>query len=159
MLGIREFNPLRDRDALRGCAIELQDFERQLDPRIPPGERIADRYLDLMFRRCDEFDGVVLVAEANGSVIGFVSVWTRYRSSEPNDDPAENGLVSDLFVSAKHRGGGVGRALLRAAEERARQAGADTLRLWVKAGNSAALSLYSAQGFEQSEIYLEKRLA
>ena len=72
---------------------------------------------------------------------------------------AEYGLVSDLVVTAKHRGRGVGRALLRAAEERARQAGADALRLSVKASNTAALSLYSVEGFEQSEIYLEKRLA
>ena len=159
MLGIREFDPLRDHDAVRSCAIELQDFEREFDPRLPPGEQIADRYLDLMFRRCAEFDGVVLVAEADGAVTGFVSVWTRYRSSEPNDDATEHGLVSDLVVSAKHRGRGIGRALLRAAEARARQAGADTLRVWVKAGNTSALSLYSAEGFENSEIYLEKRLA
>ncbi len=159
MLGIREFDPLRDHDAVRSCAIELQDFERQLDPRVPPGEQIADRYLDLMFRRCDEFDGVVLVAEANGSVIGFVSVWTRYRSSEPDDDPAEHGYVSDLVVSQKHRGRGIGRALLRAAEARARRAGADTLRVSVKAGNTIAVSLYSAEGFVNSAFYLEKRLA
>ena len=159
MLGIREFDPLRDHDAVRGCAIELQDFERELDPRMPPGEKIADRYLDLMFRRCAEFDGVVLVAEADGAVSGFVSVWTRYRSSEPEDDPAEYGYVSDLVVSARHRGRGIGRALLRAAEARARQAGVDTLRVSVKAGNTSALSLYSVEGFENSEIDLEKRLA
>ncbi len=159
MFGIREFDPLRDHDAVRSCAIELQDFEREFDPRPPPGEQIADRYLDLMFRRCSEFDGVVLVAEVDGAVTGFVSVWTRYRSSEPNDDAAEHGLVSDLVVSAKHRGRGIGRALLRAAEARARQAGADTLRVAVKAGNTSALSLYSGEGFQTLEIYLEKRLA
>ncbi len=158
MFGVREFDPLRDHDAVRCCAIELQDFERELDPRMPPGEKIADRYLDRMFRRCAEFDGVVLVAEADGVLTGFVSVWTRYRSSEPEDDPAEHGYVSDLVVSANHRGRGIGRALLRAAEARARQAGADTLRVSVKAANTNALSLYSAEGFQSSEIYLEKRL-
>jgi ribosomal protein S18 acetylase RimI-like enzyme len=33
------------------------------------------------------------------------------------------------------------------------------LRLSVKAGNTAALALYSAEGFAELEIYLEKRLA
>jgi len=159
MLGIREFDPLRDHDAVRSCAIELQDFERELDPRMPPGEQIVDRYLELMFRRCAEYDGVVLVAEIEGAVAGFVSVWTRCRSSEPEDDPAEHGYVSDLVVSAGHRGRGVGRALLRAAEARVREAGIDTLRVAVKAGNTGALSLYSAEGFEHSALYLEKRLA
>ena len=102
---------------------------------------------------------MVLVAEVDGAVSGFVSVWTRYRSSEPNDDPSEHGYVSDLVVSAEHRGHGIGRALLRAAEARARQAGVDTLRVSVKARNTSALSLYSAEGFESLESYLEKRLA
>jgi ribosomal protein S18 acetylase RimI-like enzyme len=126
---------------------------------MPPGEQIADRYLERMFRRCAEYDGVVLVAETEEAVSGFVSVWTRCRSSEPEDDPAEHGYVSDLVVSARHRGCGIGRALLRAAEARVREAGVDSFRVAVKAGNTGALSLYSAEGFEHSALYLEKRLA
>jgi ribosomal protein S18 acetylase RimI-like enzyme len=158
MFEIREFDPLLDHDAVRSCAVELQDFERELDPRMPPGEQIADRYLELMFRRCAEFDGLVLVAEVDGILAGFVSVWTRYRSPEPSEDPAEHGYVSDLVTSSNHRGGGIGRALLRAAEERAREAGAPSLGISVKAGNTIACSLYAAEGFENSEIYLEKKL-
>jgi ribosomal protein S18 acetylase RimI-like enzyme len=150
---------LRDRAAVRTCFVALQDFERELDPRIPPGEQIADAYLDLMFARCREFDGVVLVAEVEGAVVGFVTVLTRYRSPEPDDDPREHGFVSDLVVLAAHRGRGLGRSLLRAAEARAREAGALAVRLSVKAGNTGALALYSVEGFAESEVYLEKRLS
>lgn len=155
---IREYAPSRDRGAVRTCFVELQDFERHLDPRIPPGEQIADAYLDLTFQRCREFDGVVLVAELDGAVVGFVTVWTRYRSSEPDDDLREHGFVSDLVVLADYRGCGFGRSLLRAAEARAREAGAHALRLSVKAGNDGALALYSAEEFAVSEIHLEKPL-
>jgi ribosomal protein S18 acetylase RimI-like enzyme len=155
---IRAFNPSRDQGAVRRCFIELQDFERKLDSRMPPGEQVADAYLDLMFRRCQEFDGVVLVAEAEGSVVGFVTIWTRYRSSEPDDDPRDHGFVSDLVVLLEHRGRGFGRSLLRAAEARAREAGARELRLSVKAANAGARALYSAEGFAEQEIYLEKLL-
>lgn len=155
---IREFDPLRDRQAVRRCFVELQDFERNLDPRIPPGEHVADAYLDLLFQRCREFAGVMLVAEIDQAVVGFVTIWTRYRSDEPNEDPGEHGFVSDLVVSATHRGRGIGRRLLRAAEDRAREAGARTIRLSVKAGNTAARTLYAAEGFEDAEIYLEKPL-
>jgi ribosomal protein S18 acetylase RimI-like enzyme len=158
MVEIREFDPSRDRPALRACFVELQDFERGIDPRMPAGEQIADAYLRQMFERCREFDGVVLVAEVGGDVAGFVSIWTRYRSSELDDDPRPHGFVSDLVVSVAHRGRGIGRSLLRAAETRARQAGAPSLALTVKAGNTGALALYSAEGFSESELYLEKRL-
>lgn len=159
MLEIREFDPPRDRNAVRACFVELQDFERALDPRMPSGEQVADTYLELMFRRCREFDGAVLVAEVDREVVGFVTIWARYRSTEPDDDTAEHGFVSDLVVAATNRGRGIGRALLRAAESRARDAGARSLRLSVKADNAAARSLYAAEGFEPSEILLEKRLA
>src|SRR5688572_13704902 len=155
---IREFDPLRDRQHVRARFAELQDFERELDPRMPPGEAIADRYLELMLRRCEEFDGTVLVASTESAVIGFVTVYARHRSSEPDDDPAPHAFVSDLVVAAAHRKRGIGRALLRAAESRARAAGVGSLLLSVKAGNGAAAALYAAEGFEPTELLLEKRL-
>lgn len=154
---VREYNEGSDAAALRRIFIELQDFERAIDPRMPSGEAIADRYLRLMFKRCAEFAGVVLVAEID-AVVGFVSVWTRYRSTEPDDDPSEHGFISDLVVAATHRGRGIGRSLLRAAEARAREAGANGVRLSVKAGNAGARSLYDAEGYEATDIHLEKKL-
>jgi ribosomal protein S18 acetylase RimI-like enzyme len=155
---IREFDPSRDLESVRGCFVQLQNVERSIRPGMPPGEQIADAYLDLMFRRCREFDGAVLVAEERNAVVGFVTVWTKYRSDEPDDDPAEHGFISDLVVSSANRGSGIGRALLCAAEARAREAGARVIRLSVIAGNVAAVSLYMADGFRESEIYLEKDL-
>jgi ribosomal protein S18 acetylase RimI-like enzyme len=155
---IREWDPARDRAAVRACFVELQDFERQLEPGMPPGEQIADAYLALIEQRCREFAGVVLVAEHAGAVIGFVALWRRFRSTEPDDDPREHGFVSDLVVSAAQRRRGIGRSLLRAAEARAREAGARVLRLAVKAGNSGARSLYAEEGFASIEILLEKQL-
>jgi ribosomal protein S18 acetylase RimI-like enzyme len=125
---------------------------------MPEGERIAEAYLALLFSRCREFGGTVFVADFEGRVVGFVAIWTRYRSSEPNDDPREHAFIPDLVVLAEYRGRGFGRALLRAAEARAREAGATSLQLSVKAGNTAALALYAAEGFAESEIYLEKPL-
>ncbi len=158
MLKIRELEPARDGAAVRACFVELQEYERTIHPGMPPGDAVADAYIELMHRRCREFDGLVLVAELDGAVVGFVTVWRRFRSSEPDDDPREHGFVSDLVVAAAHRGQGIGRALLRAAEIRARDAGAQTLRLWVKAGNATARSLYAAEGFVESEICLEKSI-
>jgi hypothetical protein len=98
-LTIREYDAAIDRSAVRACFVELQEVERALVPGMPPGDDIADAYLELMFRRGREFSGVVLVAEVEREVVGFISIWTRYRSSEPDDDPTEYGFVSDLVVA------------------------------------------------------------
>jgi ribosomal protein S18 acetylase RimI-like enzyme len=158
LVEIREYDAGRDHDSVRACCVELQEFERRLDPRMPPGDQIVDAYLKLLFARCSEFSGVVLVAHADRVVVGYVAVWTQYRSSEPDDDPLEHGFIADLIVSSTYRGRGIGLALLRAAEERVRAAGAKSLQLSVKAGNTGAQRLYSAEGFVESEIYLEKVL-
>jgi ribosomal protein S18 acetylase RimI-like enzyme len=155
---VREWDPPRDRAAVRSCFVELQDFERELEPGMRPGEEIADAYLDLMLRRCREFDGVVLVAEQGGAVVGFLTLLRRFRSSEPDDDPREHAYVTDLVVAAPHRKRGIGRSLLRAAEAHARSAGAHVIRLSVKAGNAGARALYAAEGFGESELVLEKHL-
>src|SRR5215468_5804868 len=104
MLRIRDYDPSRDSHFLRACFVDLQDFERRLDLRIPPGEQVADSYLDLMFQRCREFEGVVLVADVDRVMVGFVTILTRYCSSEPDDDPRAHGFVTDLVVLAAHRG-------------------------------------------------------
>ena len=42
-LEVREYDPSRDGSAVRARFIELQDFERSLDPRMPAGAEIAIR--------------------------------------------------------------------------------------------------------------------
>ncbi len=159
MATIRDYGATTDRPALRACFVELQDVERAIDSRLPPGESIADDDLDVMFQRCREFRGVVLVAETEGHIAGFVTIWTRYCSSEPDDNPAEHGYITDLVVSASQRGRGIGRQLLDAAEMQARKAGSTWIELSVKAGNRVAQSLYASAGYSESEIHLAKPLA
>jgi len=57
--------------------------------------------------------------------------------------------IHDLAVLPQHRGQGVGRALLRAAEEHARRKGCCRLTLEVRDDN-AARALYRRVGFEDS---------
>ena len=45
-LKIRELDSARDMPALRARAVELQDFEREIDSRMPAGEKIADAYVE-----------------------------------------------------------------------------------------------------------------
>jgi hypothetical protein len=81
---IREFDHLRDGTAVRDCFIELQNYERQLDPGKPEGSTIAEAYLNQMFARCREWEGRVFVAEVAGQVVGFACVWARVRPDEPD---------------------------------------------------------------------------
>jgi ribosomal protein S18 acetylase RimI-like enzyme len=158
MTTIREFDYSRDSAALRDCFIELQNSERQLNPGKPEGSTMVEAYLSWMFAHCREWNGRVFVAEVAGQVIGFVCIWGRVPPNEPDEDPAEYALVSDLVVSAAHRRRGIGSQLLSAAERFARAQGAPSLRIGLSAGNTAARSLYELVGFQEHRIELAKRL-
>jgi ribosomal protein S18 acetylase RimI-like enzyme len=155
---IRDFDASRDGTALRECFIELQDYERQLDPGKPEGSTVADAYLNRAFARCREWDGRVFVAEVAGQVLGFVCVWARVRPDEPDENPAEYAFVSDLVVRTTYRRRGIGGRLLSAAKGYARARGARVLRIGVLARNAAARRLYESAGFEQYEVELAKHL-
>jgi len=155
---IRDYEPGRHRDRLRSCIVELQEFERGLEPALPRGEEMADAYLAFLLKRCSEADGRVLVAEVDHVVVGFVGVLAKVAPTEPDDDPMPYAYISDLVVLPRYRQRGIGRALLAQAEAFARSSGARILRVGVLAKNDPAARLYRAIGFSDYQVQLVKRL-
>jgi ribosomal-protein-alanine N-acetyltransferase len=83
---------------------------------------------------------VRLKAAAAGKMVGFVA-------GDPQ--PAQGfAWVTTLCVDAPFRRLGIGRALLRAAEE---ALGIARVRLTVRTGNNAAIRLYSSEGYREIE--------
>lgn len=155
---IREYHSDGDLAALRQCAVELQDFERALDPRLPEGEQMADVYLEQAFDRARKFAGKLFVAESDGRVVGLVSVLGAYRLEEPSETPSPFAYVDDFIVLASCRGQGIGTALLAEAESYARRCGRASIRLCVKGGNHQARAFYREAGYGEYELELEKAL-
>lgn len=83
--------------------------------------------------------GRVLVAEDEGSVIGFCAVGPAI-----DDDWGE---VFAIYVDPQHWGHGVGRDLLVAAEHSLAEAGFPRALLWVLEGNDRARVFYERQGW------------
>ena len=88
----------------------------------------------------------VLVAEASEGIVGRLSL-----SRDPH--PASR-HVADLgiMVAAGYRRRGVGRALMLAAEDWAREAGVRKLELHVLPGNEAAIALYESLGYRREGV-------
>lgn len=154
---IREYRP-EDAAQLEARNVELQDFQRRIDPYQLDGQTLAPRYVAYMFERCAETDGKVFVAELDGQVVGFISVWAKVKATAIEEEAYEFAYVSDLAVMPDYRGRGIGKALLRAAEDYAVEQGATILRLGVLAKNEVARKLYHDYGFEERIIALTKNL-
>lgn len=155
---VRDFEEHAHLDGVMSCVIELQDYERLLDPRLPSGRAIVSEYIPQMLDRCEQCNGKVLVAEVDGEVAGYATVLARVSSGELADGDVEYGLVADLVVAKKFRNQGHGRRLLEAAESYARAHGVIWLRVNVLAGNRSANDLYTSMGFSSLYLELEKDL-
>ena len=147
-----------DRENLRGAIVELQNFERALHPSRPPGDEIADAYLDWMLAQAEK-SGAVLIAEEDGRFSGFVAGWVE-ESENIAETPSSNrfGYVSDIWVAPAFRGRGLAARLLAAIEGHLRPAGVEYLRLNVLAANASARASYERAGFIPYEVTYEKRL-
>lgn len=117
--------------------IEFRDWYGRSDP---PDERFAAGVRGLMERDDTEY---VLASQGDGAPGGVCQL--RYRYGVWMD--AEDCWLEDLFVSAAQRGGGLGRALVAAAIERARERGCRRIELDVSEQNRSAWALYTAMGF------------
>lgn len=98
------------------------------------------------------------VEDQRGRVIGYAMVAT---ADGPDDTFEVRGGVAEvvtLIVASDLRSSGLGRALLSAAEDIARNRGYDTVRIAVMSGNSRAQSFYAARGYSVAEHVLLRRL-
>lgn len=146
-------------NALKTCVIELQEFERALDSRLPAGIDIVDDYVLQMFHRCKESDGQIFIAEVDGNVAGYAMILTKVSSDELHDSDVVYALVADLFVFQAYRRRGLGQQLLDAAERFASSKGSQWLRIGVLSSNKGAQDLYEARGFRPLFAELEKDIS
>lgn len=90
---------------------------------------------------------VLFVAEAARALIGFVEVGLR--SHADGCDPTRPvGFIEGWYVAESHRGGGVGRALLQAAEQWCREQGCRELASDTWIDNEPSQAAHLALGFE-----------
>jgi ribosomal protein S18 acetylase RimI-like enzyme len=112
----------------------------------------ANAFLAGVERLLDERDTDILLgfADADSPPAGVVVLRFRFGIWRAGLDC----LVEDVYIEEHARGAGLGRALLEAALERARERGARRMELDTNESNAAAIALYEGLGFtSQSTAY------
>jgi GNAT superfamily N-acetyltransferase len=111
-----------------------------------PGVRPTDWSLDVAAQRLEETiaddRSVVLLAEDNGTVLGFATVYLDIVSVRFG----QRAWVEDLAVAPQRRSSGIGKALLDAAKTWARDHGAARLELESGAARVDAHRFYEREG-------------
>jgi GNAT superfamily N-acetyltransferase len=119
----------------------LHDFNTEYGDPTPPVPVLAERIGELL---AEEAIVVLLAGEPPLGIALFrtrPSLWSS----------ANDVYLEELYVVPVHRGKGLGRALLEAAIDAAREAGADHFELTTGETDTAARSLYESFSFTNRE--------
>jgi ribosomal protein S18 acetylase RimI-like enzyme len=116
----------------------LHEFNSEFDEPTPGAERLAERIRQLLA----DGDTAVLLAGAGPDGLAVLrfrpSIWSR----------ALECYLAELYVVPAGRRRGLGRALMEAAIELARERGADYMDLGTGEDDVAARALYESLGFD-----------
>ncbi len=142
--------PVRDDDC-DALVEQFQGLNCHEEPFV--GNRRLDRdgaVASLVFadKRVADNNGVRLVAEVEGQVVGHLYLTFERHGACVRDEMRDYGYVAELFVRDEMRGRGLGRALLLEAERLTRERGLGHLMLGVITGNAIAERAYARFGFK-----------
>src|SRR5215469_17016362 len=145
-----------DRASVTHAIDELQRVEETAHPGTRRlGLDVAEAYLDRILQRAEERQGAVLVAEAEGRVVGFIAFRVNSHDSV-TETPVYTryGYVSDIEIDKDWRGSGLAQRLLKAAERHFAGLGVERMRLSVLANNGRARRAYAKYGFAELDLEL-----
>jgi GNAT superfamily N-acetyltransferase len=94
-------------------------------------------------------DGLLLGARSQGRLVGYACLYWHFSSLEA----CESVLMNDLYAEEAVRGQGVGRALIGAAVEVARERGVPFVEWSTAPDNKTAQRLYDSTGAERTEWF------
>lgn len=155
--------PARPEDDVAVGELLVQAFVEQYATRMPEVTVTERRKADLRAVAAKRALAHVLVAEAEGEVVGTVAVWAPGASGSEAWLPAAADL-RHLAVARAWRGGQVSAALLDAAEAHAKTIGAQRICLHVRRGAHGVRRLYEGRGYVRTpegdrdqlpEVFLE----
>lgn len=130
------------------------DFDRQRF--FAPPANPEEGYGWFLGSQLEDPDVVVLVAEHEGRVVGYV-----YAGVEPHswkELREECGFVHDIIVAPDARGHGAGQRLLDAAITWLKARGMPRVMLWTADSNAHAQRLFARHGFRRTMVEMTREL-
>ena len=108
-----------------------------------------------LHERQERGESTILLPEADGQLQGYCQLYPTWCSVAA----ARIFVLYDLFVDPDVRRGGIGRALMQAAQRFGRSAGAVRLDLTTARTNTRAQALYESEGWQRDDVFLTYNLS
>jgi len=128
------------------------------DPKrfLAPSPQTPAGYGSFLASQIDDPDSTLLVADADGEVLGYIFATNEGIDYMSLRGPA--GIIQDIVVDPAHRGRGIGAMLLDAAIGVLREHGAPRVVLSTADRNEAAQRLFEKAGFRRTMIEMTREI-
>lgn len=125
---------------------KLAGYHSSLDPRLPkPAHHGATLYAQRIHDQLDDAYSQVLVADYNGTLIGYVVGFIA--DYMPDVFLAEShGFLADIFVESDYRGAGIGKQLVENLRHWFKTRGITTMEWYVASENLPAYAFWQSLG-------------
>jgi ribosomal protein S18 acetylase RimI-like enzyme len=157
----RPYTP-SDQTAVKELLKELVREIAKLNPnRLPePLPEYAGTYLAQIEKHIEKNEGVMILAEADGQLIGYGIGHLREEAETDHLEfhPTRTGYIPDVFVLNTYRNQGIGKEIIIRIEQYFRGQHYDFVELSVLVKNSLAHDLYIKLGYQDFLIEMQKRL-
>lgn len=121
---------------------------------MPPREGAEEGYAHFLGGELDASRVVLLVAERDRAILGYVYAGIEPRSWKELRDAA--GFIHDVVVEPSARGEGIAGRLVEAAADWLEKRGAPRVMLWTAQGNVPAQRLFERLGFRRTMIEMTR---
>jgi ribosomal protein S18 acetylase RimI-like enzyme len=119
-----------------------------------PADDVAEGYAWFLGTELTQEDVLVLVAEVDGAVVGYVYAGLEPQSWKELREPA--GFIHDLVVEESARRRGIASQLLESAAAWLESHGAPRVLLWTAEKNLGAQRLFETLGFRRTMIEMTR---
>jgi ribosomal protein S18 acetylase RimI-like enzyme len=134
----------------------LVRIHHEWDPErfMTPADRVEEGYAWFLGSQLDEPDVVVLVAEQDSAIVGYVYAGLEPRSWKELRDAA--GFIHDVVVAEDARHQGIAGRLVDAAADWLEARGAPRIMLWTADKNAGAQRVFERLGFRRTMVEMTR---
>ena len=123
---------------------------------MAPGNDPESGYGHFLASQLSNNDSILLVAEQEGRVVGYIWAGLEPRSWKELREAC--GFIDDVVVEAGQRRSGIASALVEAAAAWLKERGAPRVLLWSAEPNEAAQRLFERLGFRRTMVEMTREL-
>jgi ribosomal protein S18 acetylase RimI-like enzyme len=147
-----------DLDAVGRLGAQLLRAHYEFDDRrfMRSGSDAGSGYARFLGTQLENDDALVLVAEREGQVVGYLYAGIEPRNWKELRERA--GFVHDVLVAEASRSGGIAQALMEAAFAWMREQGVPRVMLWTATPNDRARRLFERLGFRATMVEMTREL-